>query len=50
MQLVSDLEIVNGVGIAAMRSLANDPESVCLVKECREREDCFGTGYTSQII
>ena len=41
---MSDLEIFNGVGIAAMRSLADNPESLCLVKECRELEDYnFGT-------
>ena len=40
---VSDLEIFKGVGIAAMRSLADNPESLCLVKECRELEDYFGT-------
>ena len=36
------------VGVMALKSLIDDPESLCLVKECRDLEDHFGTKYTTQ--
>ena len=33
----------------AMKSLSDDPESLCLVKECRELESHFNTAFTSEI-
>ena len=38
------------VGVMALKSLIDDPESLCLVKECRDLEDHFGTEYTAQIL
>ena len=38
------------IGVMAMKSLIDDSESLCLVKECRELEDHFGTEYTAQIL
>lgn len=39
-----------GVGATAMRSLTDEPETLCLVKECRELENVFKTNYTDQIL
>ena len=40
-----------GVAAAvAMWSLMDDPDSLCLVGECRELEECFGTNYTDSIL
>ena len=33
-----------------MRALADDVESLCLVRECRELEEGFGTSYTDEIL
>ena len=33
-----------------MRSLLDDPNSLCLVGECRELEEHFGTNYTDAIL
>ena len=38
------------IGVIAMKSLIDDSESLCLVEECRELEDYFGTEYTAQIL
>ena len=38
------------VGVMALKSLIDDPESLCLVKECRDLENHFGTEYTAQIL
>ena len=38
------------VGAMALKSLIDDPESLCLVKECRDLEVHFGTEYTAQIL
>ena len=35
-----------GVAAVVMRSLLDDPNSLCLVGECRELEKHFGTNYT----
>ena len=40
----------NRVGIVAMKSLSDDPESLCLVKECRELESHFNTVFTTEIL
>ena len=39
-----------GVAAVAMRSLLDDPNSLCLVDECRELEEHFGTNYTDNIL
>ena len=39
-----------GVGAVAMRSLVDHPNSLCLVRECRELEECFGINYTDTIL
>jgi len=39
-----------GVVAVAMRSLLDDPNSLCLVGECRELEEHFGTNYTDAIL
>ena len=39
-----------GVAAVAMRSLLDDPNSLCLVGECRELEEHFGTNYTDAIL
>ena len=38
-----------GVAAVAMRSLLDDPNSLCLVGECRELEEHFGTNYTRML-
>ena len=43
-------EGAEGIGAVAMRSLVDDPNSLCLVGECRELEECFGTSYTDAIL
>ena len=39
-----------GVGTAAMKSLCDDMESLCLVKECRELEFTYGTRFTDDLL
>ena len=39
-----------GVAAVAMRSLLDDPNSLCLVVECRELEEHFGTNCTDAIL
>ena len=43
-------ERATGVGAAAMRSLTDDIESLCIVKECRELEISYGTNFTNTIL
>ena len=43
-------EGAEGIGAVAMRSLVDEPNSLCLVGECRELEECFGTSYTDAIL
>ena len=38
-----------GVGAAAMKSLCDDVESLCLVKECHELESAYGTRFTDDL-
>lgn len=38
-----------GVGAAAMESVVDDVGLLCLVKECRELEERFGTHFTEKI-
>ena len=33
-----------------MLALSDDVDSVCLVRECRELEEWFGTSYTEDIL
>ena len=49
-QLVTDSMESRNVGVMALKSLIDDPESLCVVKECRDLEDHFGTKYTIQIV
>ena len=39
-----------GVAAVAMRSLLDDPNSLCLVGECRELEEHFGTCFSDVIL
>ena len=39
-----------GVGSTTMHSLLDDPDSICIVKECRELEACFATQFTEQLL
>ena len=41
---------VVGVAAVVMRSLLDDPNSLCLVRECRQLEEHFGTSYTDAIL
>ena len=43
-------ERATGVGAVAMRSLSDDMESLCLVKECRELELYYGTNLTDIVL
>ena len=38
------------IGGEAMRALSDHADSLCLVKECRELEEVFGTSYTDVIL
>ena len=49
-QLTSDSFDSNRIGVVAMKSLSDDPESLCLVKECRELESHFNTIFTTEIL
>ena len=40
----------DGIGSLTMRCLMDDPESTCLIKECRSLEGEFGTDYTDRIL
>ena len=42
--------IHDGIGGDAMRALSDNVNSLCLVKECRELEEVFGTSYTDVIL
>ena len=39
-----------GVGVAAVGTLVDDVGSLCLVEECRELEEKFGTHFTERIL
>ncbi len=39
-----------GVGPAALRSMVDDVDSLCLVRQCRELEESFGTHFTDKIL
>ena len=39
-----------GFAAVVMSSLLDDPNSVCLVGECRELEEHFGSNYTDAIL
>ena len=43
----SDPDSLSGCVVLA---LCNEVDSICLVKECRELEECFGTKFTEAII
>lgn len=43
------VENASGIGAAAMSALIDDPDSLCLVRECKELEMYFGTMYTDEI-
>ena len=49
-QLILDAMDSNIIGVVAMKSLSDDPESLCLVKECRELESHFNTVFTTEIL
>ena len=39
-----------GVGPAALRSMVDDVDSLCLVREHRELEESFGAHFTDKIL
>ena len=39
-----------GVDTAAMRSVVDNVASLCLVKECKELEEDFGTQFTDKML
>ena len=39
-----------GVGAATTRSMVDDVASLCLVKECKELEEGFGTQFTDKML
>ena len=39
-------EDAEGVGALAMRSMIDDANSLCLVEECRDLEEFYGTSFT----
>ena len=39
-----------GVGHAVLKSMVDDVNSLCLVRECRELEESFGTHFTDDIL
>ena len=39
-----------GVGAAAMRSMVDDVAFLCLVKQCKELEEGFGSQFTDKIL
>ena len=49
-QLMLDAMDSNRIGVVAIKSLSDDPESLCLVKECRELEFHFNTVFTTEIL
>ena len=49
-QLTSDSVSTNRLGVVALKSLSDDMESLCLVKECRELESIFNTDFTTEIL
>ena len=49
-QLTSDSVSTNRLGVVALKSLSDDMESLCLIKECRELESIFGTDFTTEIL
>ena len=44
------MDDATGVGAAAMETLVDDMDSLCLVKECRDLEEGFGTRFTDRIL
>ena len=44
------LEDATGIGALAVRSMLDDPNSLCVVQECRDLEVVYGTEYTSKIL
>ena len=38
------------MGPAALRSMVDDVDTLCLVRECRELEESFGTHFTDKIL
>ena len=39
-----------GVGAVAVKAMVDDVESWCLVKECRELDECTGLNFTDMIL
>ncbi len=40
----------DGIGGEAMRALSDGVDSLCLVKECRDLEEAYGTTYCDGIL
>ena len=39
-----------GVGTKTMKSLVDGVDSLCLIKECRDLENIYGTRYTDETL
>ena len=46
----TDGDIADGVGARVFHCLLDDVSSMCLVRECRELEEYFGTSATDSIL
>ena len=40
----------DGVAVSAMLALVDDPDSICIIRECRELEAVNGLKYTDSIL
>ena len=43
-------EVANGVGASVFRCLLDHVSSICLIRECRDLEEYFGTSVTDSIL
>ena len=40
----------DGVVVSAMHALVDDPDSICIIRECRELEAVYSLKYTDSIL
>ena len=40
----------DSVAVSAMHALVDDPDSTCIIKECRDLEVLYGLKYTDSIL
>lgn len=48
--LKREMQSDGGIGGETLRALSDDVESLCLVRECRELEEGFGTSFTDELL